>query len=423
MFMSLFLFILLILLLIGVVAYAVGQKTKAENALKLLADLEGKTLQMEKEKEHYLKESIRLQASLEGVQNQLNSEKKGHEEQKKMLTEQLSLLGSELIAKGTKTLKEESGINLNEVLKPFKEKLETFEKQVRESQVESLTKFSNMEGIIKLLSTQHEQMNTTAQGLVSALRGENKVQGDWGEMALERILESSGLVKGQEYSTQSSYKDENNRHLRPDVIIHLPDDKQLIIDSKVSLKAFDNYINEEDPILRTQALKEHINSLKTHIKLLGDKKYTDIPGINTLEFVLLFIPLESSFALAVREEPGLYELAMDKKIVLVTPSTLLATLKTIDSIWKHERQNKNAIEIAQQAGLMYDKLVNFVGDLEKVGAKQRDALSAQEEAMKKLVSGKGNLVGRAEKLRKLGIKTNKKIENKHLEDEELDELE
>jgi len=350
----------------------------------------------------------------------MSSEQSAHEEQKKMLLQQLELIGKDLVAQGSKTLKIDNQTNLAEILNPFKEKLEKFEKDVKQSQVESLTKFSNMETIIKMLSTQHEQMNSTAQSLVDALRGENKVQGDWGELALERILENSGLIKGQEYSTQSSFKDDQNKNLRPDVIIHLPDNKQLIIDSKVSLKAFEKFINEDDYALKQIALKEHINSLKTHIKQLGEKDYSSLAGINSPEFVLLFIPLESSFALAVKEEPGLYQMAMDKKIILVTPSTLLATLKTVDSIWKHERQNKNAIEIAEQAGRLYDKFVNFVTDLEKVGSKQKEALLAHEEATRKLHEGNGNLIRSAEKLKKLGVKSKKNIDKKYLSEDELE---
>jgi DNA recombination protein RmuC len=249
------------------------------------------------------------------------------------------------------------------------------------------------------------------------LRGENKVQGDWGEMALERILESSGLIKGQEYETQSSFRDEEGNLQRPDVIIQLPENKKIIIDSKVSLRAFERYINEDDNELKKEALKDHILSLKTHIKQLGEKDYSHLTDINSPEFVLLFIPLESSFALAVKEEPDLYELAMKQKIVLVTPSTLLATLKTVDSIWKHERTNKNAQVIAEQAGRLYDKFVAFVADLEKVGKKQEEASDAYDKAMNKLKTGNGNLMISAEKLKILGVKTKKNLDNKNLLEE------
>jgi DNA recombination protein RmuC len=201
----------------------------------------------------------------------------------------------------------------------------------------------------------------------------------------------------------------------------LPENKKIIIDSKVSLRAFERYINEEDATLKKEALKNHLLSLKSHIKQLGEKDYSHLSDVNSPEFVLLFIPLESSFALAVREEPELYELAMRQKIVLVTPSTLLATLKTVDSIWKHERTNKNAVAIAEQAGRLYDKFASFVDDLEKIGKKQLEANEAYDKAMNKLKTGSGNLMISAEKLKKLGVKTKKKLDNYNLREEELDE--
>ena len=247
------------------------------------------------------------------------------------------------------------------------------------------------------------------------------MQGDWGEMALERILETSGLIKGQEYETQSSFRDAEGNLQRPDVIIQLPENKKIIIDSKVSLRAFERYINEDDVELKKEALKDHLLSLKTHIKQLGEKDYSHLSEVNSPEFVLLFIPLESSFALAVKEEPDLYELAMKQKIVMVTPSTLLATLKTVDTIWKHERTNKNAVAIAEQAGRLYDKFASFVDDLEKMGKKQLEANEAYGKAMNKLKTGNGNLIVSAEKLKKLGVKTKKKLDHLHLLEEEIED--
>ncbi|HIP32451.1 MAG TPA: DNA recombination protein RmuC, partial [Crocinitomicaceae bacterium] len=225
-----------------------------------------------------------------------------------------------------------------------------------------------------------------------------------------------GLEKGREYTTQASFRNDDGELLRPDVVIQLPDNKQIIIDSKVSLKAFEQYINEEDFDKKKIALSNHIISVKAHIKGLGEKDYANIPEITSPDFVLLFMPIESSFALAVKEEPNLYAEAWKRKIVIVTPSTLLATLKTVEGLWKQERQNKNAFEIAEQAGRLYDKFVGFVADLEKVGAKQQDAQKAYDDAMSKLTDGKGNLTRSAEKLKELGVKSKKKLDQKFLDE-------
>lgn len=396
--------------------YREGMKSNEE-----LDSLSKNLVQISKEKEELQNGFIRANAENQLYQKQIADEKANYVEQKEFLTKQLQLMGKDLVEQGSKTLKTESHQKLNELLNPFKEKLELFEKEVRDNHKRDIEQYSNMHAVVKTLSEQHDKMKNTAQNLVDALRGENKVQGDWGEMALERILETSGLIKGQEYETQSSFRDAEGNLQRPDVIILLPENKKIIIDSKVSLRAFERFINEDDAELKKEALKDHLLSLKTHIKQLGEKDYSHLTEVNSPEFVLLFIPLESSFALAVREEPDLYELAMKQKIVMVTPSTLLATLKTVDSIWKHERTNKNAVEIAEQAGRLYDKFASFVSDLEKIGKKQSEASEAYGKAMNKLTTGSGNLMISAEKLKKLGVKTKKNLNKQNLLEEDVDE--
>ncbi len=364
--------------------------------------------------------AIRAESETESLKKLLEENKKFADEKQKDLREQLELLGKDFVTQGSRILKSENELQLGTVLKPLKERLEAFEKEVRENNKQDIERFSSMEGLVKALSEQHHKMHSTAQNLVDALKGEQKVQGDWGELALERILESSGLEKGREYLIQNSYRNEIGELQRPDVIVQLPEDKHLIIDSKVSLKAFEQYINEEDPEKKKQALNNHIVSIKTHIKQLSDKDYSSLSDLTSPDFVLMFIPLESSFALAVKEEPTIYQQAWSKKVILVTPSTLLATLKTVESIWKQERQTRNAFEIAEQAGRLYDKFVGFVSDLEKVGNKQQEALKSYNEAISKLHTGKGNLVRSAEKLRELGVKTKKKLDDKFLgEDDQL----
>jgi DNA recombination protein RmuC len=356
--------------------------------------------------------NISLETEIVLRKQQQEDDKQALERREATLKEQLDLLGKDIVARGSQALRSENQVQLNQLLAPFKEKLDQFEAEVRATNIKELERHVSMETIIRGLTEKHDQMHNTAQNLADALRGNQKTQGDWGEMALERILEMSGLEKGREYTTQESFRDEQGAILRPDVIIHLPENKHIVIDSKVSLKAFEKFINDENELERKAHLAGHILSIKAHIKQLGDKNYAHLNGLDTPEFVLMFIPLESSFALAIREEPGLYQQAWEKRVVLVTPSTLLATLKTVESIWKQERQTKNAIDIADQAGKLYDKFVGFIADMEHIGKKQTEAAKAYDEAMKKLHTGPGNLLGSTEKLRKMGAKAKKQLDNK-----------
>ena len=366
--------------------------------------------------ETYKTRSIQLEAEKNSLEKILEIERQSVKDKQAELREQLELIGKDIVNKGSKSINRENEARLTQILTPLKEKLEKFERKIAENNEQDIKQFTNMETLIKTLSEQHSKVQDTAQNLVNALRGEQKTQGDWGELALERILEFSGLENGREYHTQASYRNEHGELLRPDVVIQLPDEKHIIIDSKVSLKAFEQYINEEDFEKKKIALGLHLASIKAHIKGLGEKDYSHLPGLNSPDFVLLFMPIESAFALAIKEEPDLYQEAWKRKIVLVTPSTLLATLKTVEGLWKQERQNKNAFEIAEQAGRLYDKFVGFVSDLEKIGIKQKDATKAYDDAMSKLKDGKGNLARSAEKLKELGVKSKKKLDQKFLDE-------
>lgn len=370
-------------------------------------------------KDEFKMNSIKLEAEKNSLVNQLTSEREQGIEKQKELRIQLELMAKDLVQQGSNVLKTENEQKITSLLEPLKERLLSFEKEVRDANKQDIERFTSMETIVKSLSEQHLKMSNTAQNLVDALRGEQKIQGDWGEMALERILESSGLEKNREYFIQNSFRDDENNQMRPDVIIHLPDDKHIIIDAKVSLKAFEQYVNDPDSVGRKTALVNHLISIKAHIKGLGEKNYSHLPGITSPDFVLMFIPLESSFALAIREEPDIYQMAWDKRVVLVTPSTLLATLKTVGSIWKQERQNRHALEIAEHAGRLYDKFAGFVVDLEKVGTKQKEAFTSYENAMSKLTSGSGNLMRSAEKLKTMGAKAKKSLDKKFLDSENL----
>lgn len=387
------------------------QQSKADSVASLLQAEEAKRLQNE-----VLMENVRLQTQITALQERIEQNQSNFTAQEKSLKEQLELMAKSFVQQGTQQLKVENELHLQQLLKPFQENLLTFRKEVQEQKEKGIEQYSSMREMIGNLHKQHTEMHSTAQNLVDALRGEQKMQGDWGEFSLERILETSGLEKGIDYKTQDSFRDESGRHQRPDVVVYLPDNKHIIIDSKVSMVAFERFVNAEDEQTKKAELAKHILSVKNHIRLLGDKNYSDLEGISSPDFVLLFIPLESSFALAIKEEPAIYEQALAKKVVLVTPSTLLATLKTVSSIWKHEKQTKNAIEIAEQAARLYDKFVGFIDDMEKIGQKQLDAQKAYSDAMNKLSEGKGNLIRSSEKLKELGVKSRKDIDKKYLEE-------
>ncbi|MCE3295626.1 MAG: hypothetical protein K0R65_1340 [Crocinitomicaceae bacterium] len=406
--------------IVGAFFYLKSKQQSDENSRNKAELLQaGRLLEDEKKKlDDEKKRAVILETQLELIKGQLDEHKQNQAKTEQLLKEQLELMGKEMLMRGTQVLRTENQQQLEQFLSPFKEKLVSFEKEVRESNQKGLERHINMETIVRGLTEQHIRMNNTAQNLADALRGNQKTQGDWGELALERILEMSGLEKGREYSTQSNFRDETDRNQRPDVIINLPENKHIIIDSKVSLVAFERSINAENELEQKAQMTAHILSLKNHIRQLSEKNYIHLKGLDTPEFVLMFIPLESSFAWAMKEEPGLYQFAWEKKIVLVTPSTLLATLKTVESIWKQERQTRHAMDIAEQAGKLYDKFVGFIQDLESVGKKQKDAANAYEEAMKKLTLGPGNLVTSTEKLVKMGAKAKKQLDGKYLNSDE-----
>ena len=407
---------------IAAVFYAKSQQLSASNQT---AQLQVDQLTAEKnalsgEKEKALIEHSQSLKEVELLRQQLTYERKKQAEDEARLKEQLTAIAKDVVQQGNASIKQENQSQLELLLKPFKEKLTTFESEVRENKEKGLEQFASMESLVKALSEQHAKMNLSAQNLADALKGEQKTQGNWGELALERILEMSGLREGVEYEKQATLRDEHNQMLRPDFLIKLPENKHIVVDSKVSLTAFERYINAETDDARRQGLKDHLVSINAHVRQLGDKNYSHIEGLQTPEFVLLFIPMEASFALAIREEPDIYTKAWEKRVVIVTPSTLLATLKTIESIWKQERQNANAVTIAIEAGRLYDKFVGFIEDLKKIEKNQTDVNKNFKEAFGKLSEGSGNIVGKIEKLKTLGAKASKQIDRNLLLDDSND---
>lgn len=321
-------------------------------------------------------------------------------------------LASEIVKKQSKdfTVQNES------LLKPFREQLVSFENTVNAQVKDSIEKAATFKEQLEQLKNLNLQISEEANNLTNALKGDNKLQGNWGELILEKVLDSSGLVKGSEYDTQISLQNVDENRIQPDAIIYLPEEKHIIIDAKVSLVAYEKYVNEDDPIEKDKHLKAHIVSVKSHVKNLSEKKYQTAKGISSPDFILLFVPIESSFGVAVREDISLFNFAWDKNIVIVSPSTLLATLRTIASLWKQEKQNKNVIKIAEESGKLYDKFVGFLKDIDEIEKSFERTSKQFGEAQKKLHTGSGNIVGRIEKIKTLGAKATKSIDEKYLED-------
>lgn len=341
-------------------------------------------------------------------------EKQAHE-QEKHLREQFENLASKIMDEKSKKFVDQNKINLGEILNPLKERIQSFEKKVQESSMESGRWNAALKQQIEGLSRLNEKINQEAENLTKALKGDTKAQGNWGEFILESILERSGLVKGREYVVQESFNDELGKRFQPDVIVNLPENKQVIIDSKVSLVAYERYVSAEDNAEQEAQLKQHILSIRRHVKQLSEKAYQNIEGVDGLDFVLLFVPIESAFSVAVQHDSTLFNDAYEKNIVVVSPTTLIATLRTIANIWKNEYQSQNALEIARQSGNLYDKFVGFTSDLVKVGKAMDTAKGSYEDAMNKLSTGTGNLIGRVEKIKKLGAKASKSLDNKLLD--------
>lgn len=332
---------------------------------------------------------------------------------KKMLIE----ITNESFVRQSQLLNDQQSARLSDILNPLKEKIKDFELKVTASQSETKTTNAVLMEQIKNLSLLNQSVTQKTEDLTNALRGSNKAQGAWGEMILERVLERSGLKKGSEYETQFATHNIAGQSIRPDAVIYLPEQKNIIIDSKVSLAAYEQYANTDEPGIKNSALKAHLFSIKSHIKLLSEKNYHSGLGLSSPEFTLMFIPIESGFSLSIQEDTSLFEYAWDKKIVLVSPSTLLATLRTIASVWKYENQTRNALEIAQKAGDLFDKFVAFTEDMDNIGKAIEKADEAYDKAMNKLSAGKGNLVQRSRHLQKLGINATKNLNPKFLDDE------
>ena len=367
------------------------------------------------EKDQLQMELVRLGAQLDHTRQKLTEQEAEMEKLQEKFTKDFEILANKILEDKTSKFTEKNKENMEQILNPLQEKIKSFEKKVEDTHKESIEKQSALRQQILGLKELNEQMSKDAVNLTRALKGDSKKQGDWGELQLETILEKAGLQKDIHYTTQDGYRDEEERLKKPDLIINLPDQKHLIIDSKVSLTGYERFFNAENELDEKVSLKSHVQSIQKHIKELGTKNYTALYGINSPDYVIMFVPIEPALMLALQQDQDLYLQALDKNVVMVSTSTLLATLSTVASIWKQEDQKRNVIEIASQAGALYDKFEGLVQDLLKIGKQINASQESYRGAMNKLSEGKGNLITRVEKLKELGAKTKKSIPSKLLE--------
>ncbi len=398
----------------------IGKAKADERAENLKAGLDSVKAELHSERSR-LSEALQ---SLESLRSYFNAQQEKLEEQKleiknnqEKFNKDFELIASRVLEEKTHKFTEQNRANLDILLNPLKENIKAFEEKVDQVYKTEAGERNVLQGIITQLMDLNKVMSMETQNLTKALKGDNKKQGNWGEMILERVLERSGLVKDQEYRIQASLQTAEGLRFQPDVIIDLPDDKHLVIDAKVSLIAYERLVNCEGDEETELFSRQHIGSIRSHVADLSSKNYSELYQINSPDFVMLFIPIESCFSIAVQKDAELFNYAWDRRVVIVSPSTLLATLRTIASMWKQERQNRNVMEIARLSGEMYDKFVGFIGDMDGIGKNIRQTQDAYERAVNKLSTGRGNLTITAEKIKKLGAKAGKQLDQRLVIDE------
>ncbi len=399
----------------------VKQESKAQ-----LEKVEKTLEELRREKDNLNVQLTRKISEFDNLQERNEEQKAEVEKLQEKFTKEFENLANKILEQKSEKFTSLNKQNIENILDPLQKKIKEFEEKVNLTNSESIKRHAELGEKLKFLNEQNVKISEEANNLTKALKGDTKMQGNWGEMVLERVLERSGLQKDSEYFVQQSFNTEDGKRVMPDVIIHLPGDKKMIVDSKVSLNAYERYCNEPEEDQKKTHLKNHLISVRNRISELSNKNYHSLYQMESPDFVLLFIPIEAAFAIASNEHPNLYSEAFEKNIIIVTPTTLLAVLKTIDSMWQNEKQKQNAIQIATQAGALYDSFTNLTDELLKIGRQIGTVQNSYEGAMKKL-TGKGNLIRRVEKLKKLGAKASKQIDQKLLnradieEDEEEDE--
>ncbi|QDO95412.1 DNA recombination protein RmuC [Formosa sediminum] len=384
-------------------------KFQLEALQKNILKLESEREDIRREKEFLNTELTRRNSEYENLRQQNLQREKDVVKQQEQLRKDFELLANKILEEKSEKFTLQNKENIKSILHPLHEKIQGFEKKVDDSQKESISMHSALKEQLLGLKDLNLQMTKETTNLTRALKGDSKMQGNWGELVLERVLEKSGLEKNREYFLQQHFTRADGSRVLPDVVLHLPDSKKMIIDSKVSLTDYERYVNAQDDLDQATFLKAHVNSIRRHVEQLSAKNYQDLYDIESPDFVLMFIPIETAFAIALNEDNALYNKAFEKNIVIVTPTTLLATLRTIDSMWNNEKQQRNALEIAKLAGSLYDKFEGLIKDLTGVGKKIDDAKKDYAAAMNKLIDGRGNLVTSVEKLKKMGAKAKKSL--------------
>ncbi len=410
---------LIIALVFGVIGFTIAwfmarpKQSRLEERNEILAaakDEAERKLDEETNRANQAKNELAtMEANFLNLKERFQEQKADLEKMEEKFRNEFKNLANEILEEKSKKFTEQNRENLDSLLKPLGEKITEFQKRVEETHKEDIKGRSALGQHLSMLQELNQKMSEEAKNLTKALKGDNKQQGNWGEVILQRILEKSGLVKGREYEVQESTTTSDGRRLQPDVVVQLPDEKKLVIDSKVTLTAYEAYTSSDDPDQQQKMLKQHISSLRAHVKGLSNKSYEQIHGFQSPDFVLMFIPIEPAFGLAMQHSPDLYNEAFDKNIIIVSPTTLLATLATIENVWKQEYQNRHAMEIAERGGLLYDKFVGFVEDMQDIGNRIDQTQNSYQNAMGKLSEGRGNLVRQTEMLRELGAKASKKL--------------
>ena len=376
-----------------------------ENLQLLKMDIENKDSQLV----GLQKMVVSKESDLKHITERLTEQKKEVEELQQRFTKEFENLANKILEEKTGKFTEQNKTNLDAILKPLQEKIKDFEKRVEDTHKKDIEDRASIQERIRNLIESSNKISEEANNLTKALKGESKTQGNWGELILENILEKSGLVKDREYFVQQSLRDDSGNRFQPDVIVKYPGDRSVVVDSKVSLVAYERYVSATDEKEREKALAEHLLSIKTHVKGLSEKSYSDLYQLKTLDFVMLFMPIEPAYLIAIQREPELWNFAYDKRILLISPTNFIAALKMIASLRRQEYQSQNVMEIAIQSGALYDKFVGLVDDLQDIGNKLESTRKAHDNAMNKLSTGKGNLLSRVENIKKLGAQTKKDI--------------
>ncbi len=372
--------------------------------------------QLESELNQYRQQNIaqfatisELKTRLEETRNAAHERQTILEQSEQRLTTQFENLANRIFEHSGKKIEQQNKQSLNFLLSPLKEQLESFKKQVQDSFGEEAKERHTLTYEIRNLQQLNQQMTKEATNLTNALKGNNKIQGNWGEFILSQILDNSGLRLGYEYDTQVNLTNENNQRLQPDVIVHLPQGGDVVIDSKVTLVAYERYFNNDEEIVKTKALSDHLTSVRNHLKQLSQKDYHKLIGINSLDYILMFIPVEPAFLCAIDSDPSLINDALKNNIMIVSPTTLLVALRTIHNLWRYEHQNRNAELIADKASKLYDKVRGFVEDMETLGSTLDKAQQTYQNSLNKLSKGRGNIIGQIERFRELGVEVKKPI--------------